>query len=279
MHADEDREHQQQPDRGDEHRPAEERHPTEAHARRPSRQDRRGQRQRDGGEADDEQHEGGEEEVDHLGVAAAGTAVGGERHDHDHQPAEPRPEARPRRASGRPANGRRPAAGRSPGRCRAAAGRARRTRARCGTRRTSGAARRRRRASRTRDTRSSPSSTPTTAVAARASSEQPIILTPVTLESADVSHAAVAATTPVPAPRRPLPGADVAMESGLRSVVLIRGAGGGGARRRRSSDAGRTLPVRPRASRNRPGRATPSRRCTRTSTVRARNSTVTYVML
>src|SRR5215217_1991398 len=103
------------------------------------------------------------------------------------------------------------------------------------------------------DTRSRPSSTPTTAVAARASSEQPIILMPVTLESADVNHAAVAATPPVPAATS-VPGGDVAMESGRRSVVLIRGAGGGGAGQRRSSGAGRTLPVGPRATRNRPGR-------------------------
>ena len=230
---------------GDQHRPAEERNPVEAHPGRSRRQHRRGQRQGDGGEADDEQHEGGEVQVDHLRVAASGPTVGPERDDDEHEPAEPCPEPGRRQLR----EGQRAGADLQRDDRQGDAEQQRgehaehqpdavggeQLRQRTGVEQRVGA----------RSTRSSPSSTPTTAVAARASTEQPTILMPVTLESADVIHAAVAATAPVP-PATAVPGGDVAMESGLMSVVLIRGAGGGGARRRRSSDAGRTLPVPPR---------------------------------
>ena len=93
QHAEQDGQHEQQADRGDQRRPGEERHPAHAHARRPRREhgggDRRGRR----GEAAEQQAEGGEEQVDHVGVAAAGTAVVGQGDDDEHEPGEPGPEA------------------------------------------------------------------------------------------------------------------------------------------------------------------------------------------
>jgi hypothetical protein len=61
--------------------------------RRPGRHDRRRDGERGGGEADDEQGEGGDEQVDHVLVAAGRSAVVGEGDDHQHETAEPGPEA------------------------------------------------------------------------------------------------------------------------------------------------------------------------------------------
>ncbi len=149
-HAEQHRQHEQQPDRGDQRRPGEERHAAHAHPRGASGQHGRRHRRRRRGEADDEQAEGGDEQVDHVVVAAAGAAVVGERHDHQDEAAEPRPEA----GGGQAGEGERPGADLQrhdgDGDDRAAAGRAHRRRGRCGRRRTSAAARRRRRGCRRR---------------------------------------------------------------------------------------------------------------------------------
>ena len=60
---------------------------------RPRREHGRGHGRGRRGEADDEQAEGGEEQVDHVGVAAARAAVVGQGDDDEHEAAEPGPEA------------------------------------------------------------------------------------------------------------------------------------------------------------------------------------------
>ena len=96
--ADEHRQHQQQSDRGDERRPREERDSAHPHPGSARGEHRRRHGQGRGGEPDDSQGEPGEEQVDHLGVATARSAVVGERHDHDRDPADPGPEPGHRQA-------------------------------------------------------------------------------------------------------------------------------------------------------------------------------------
>ena len=125
--ADDRRQHEQQPERTDQRRPTEQRHPSHVHARRPGGEHGRCQRPGGGGEAEQHDDVADEEQADELRVAAARPAVGGDRDDDEDRAAEPRPEA----GGGQPGERQRPGAElqRHDGdaRCRAAAGRARRT--------------------------------------------------------------------------------------------------------------------------------------------------------
>jgi hypothetical protein len=83
----------QQTQRGDQHRPGEERHPAHVHARRPGGEDGGDERDGAGEEAGGSQRGRQREQIDEVGVAAVGPAVVEHRDDGEHCTDEPRPEA------------------------------------------------------------------------------------------------------------------------------------------------------------------------------------------